>query len=171
MVKLLYLTSVLLVPNSEGEEKIEKVIKRRKGGGEPMDDNDKSADWYRDMNIKVPKHLLDEENDEDSIDEDGNILLQEHEMEYEFVDSVIVLSEFQSCVENQRIGAIVYLKDSSELHVEESVMEIWEQIDYLQRPNHIKARDYFRGKYYQIKYRIKKKLGLLPKPQIAEIKE
>lgn len=157
-MKVMFLTSILLVPNNEGEAKIEKVISKKRGSGEPRDSNGNTAEWYRDMNLRVPKELLDLEEDEDNIDEDGNIFLQEHEMEYDFVDSLLVLSEFQSCVDNQRIGSVVYLKDGSEMHVEETAEEILYYIGYLTRPWNVRLADYFKNLWFKLKHFRRKKV-------------
>jgi hypothetical protein len=123
-MKLLYLNSVVQIPNEKGEQKIKKAL-----NGVPKDENGMSAKWYEDMGIKPPKNL--EESPE--IDENGMIFLQEEEFDYDFVDCILRLDDFSSCVDNEKIGSILYTRDGDEMWIEQTSEEIYAYITVLTR--------------------------------------
>lgn len=112
-MKLLYLTSVLAVPNELGEQKIK----------EATEDDGGHID-YESLGIRAPKGKA-------SIDENGNIALLEHEVEYTGVSAILNLDEFSSCVDNEKLGSVVYTKDGGELWVFQDVEEISDYIEYI----------------------------------------
>lgn len=112
-MKLLYLTSVLAIPNELGEQKIK----------EATDDDGGHID-YESLGIRAPKG-------KPTVDEDGNIRLLEHEVEYTGVGCILNLDEFSSCVNNEKLGSVVYTKDGGELWVFQDVEEISDYIEYI----------------------------------------
>lgn len=112
-MKLLYLTSVLTLPNKKGELKIK----------EATEDDGIHID-FESMGIRAPKG-------KPSIDEDGNIRLMEDEIEYAGISAILNLDEFSSCVNNEKLGSVVYTKDGGEIWVHEEVEEISEYIEFL----------------------------------------
>ena len=139
-MKLLYLNSVITIPNSEGEKKIVKALENK----EKTDDNGKNLEWYKDMGLRPPKDM--EEEDVPEISEDGFMKLKPSEFEYDFVDCVLRLDDFSSCIDNQEIGSIIYTRHADEIWVEESSEEIYGYITILTRPWYIVAVDNL--KYY-----------------------
>jgi hypothetical protein len=117
-MKLLFLTSVSQKPTQAGEEKIKKAFKTDKEEGLP-------ASWYREQNILPPKELEDNTN--------GMILLTEEEFEYVFTDCVLKLDDFSSCVDDEKIGTIIYTMGGEELWVEETSEEIYNYITAITR--------------------------------------
>lgn len=124
-MKLLYLNSVITVPSEKGEKRIAQAKK----GGVKTDENGKNADWYEDMGLKIPEHLL----QNDDVDQDGMIFLKDDEFEFDFVDCIVRLDDFSTCIDNQEIGSIIYLKDGSDIWVEETCEEIFYYITLITR--------------------------------------
>lgn len=112
-MKLLYLTSVLAVPNELGEQKIKEATEE---DGGHID--------YESLGIRAPKG-------KPTMDEDGNIRLLEHEVEYTGMGCILNLEEFSTAVDNEKLGSIVYTKDGSELWIFEDTEELSEYIEYL----------------------------------------
>ena len=112
-MKLMYLTSVLTLPNEKGEQKIK----------EATEDNDGHID-YESLGIRAPKG-------KPTIDENGHISLLEDEIEYAGVSAVLNIDEFSSCVDNEKLGSVIYTKDGGELWVHENVEEITDYLEYL----------------------------------------
>jgi len=112
-MKLLYLTSVLALPNEKGELKIK----------EATEDEGTSID-YESLGIRAPKG-------KPTIDENGNISLLEDEIEYAGVGATLSLDAFSSCVNNEKFGSVIYTKDGGELWVHETVEEVSDYIEYL----------------------------------------
>ena len=112
-MKLLYLTSVLTLPNEKGKLKIE----------EATDEEGTHID-YESLGIRAPKG-------KPKIDEDGNIRLLEDEIEYAGVEAILNLEEFSSCVNNDKLGSVVYTRDGGELWVHELAEEIGDYIEYM----------------------------------------
>lgn len=155
-MKLLYLTSVLIVPSAEGEVKIKKALKRTKNGRELKDEHGRTREQYEDLGIPTPNFFTENE-DTPEISEDGTILLREEEMEFNFVDAIIKLKDFSSCIDNQQIGSVIYTRQGDEIHVEESVEDIFSYINYLTRPWHERITDSIKSKWWRIKYFWRKK--------------
>lgn len=112
-MKLLYLTSILTLPNELGEQKIKEAT-----------DIDEGYIDYESLGIRAPKG-------KPTIDEDGNIRLLEHEIEYAGIEAILNLEEFSSCVNNDKLGSVVYTRDGGELWVFQDVEEISDYIEYL----------------------------------------
>jgi len=162
-MKLLYLTSVIIVPSQAGEEKIERALNKKTG--EKRDDYNRNAEWYQDMNLPVPDHLLEEDSDMDS---DGNIFLREEEMEWDFMDCIINLKNFQTAIDNQQIGCVVYTQQGDEIHVSETVEEVFSYINYLTRPWNERVVDFIKNKWWRIRYFWRKKVDykeILSRPE------
>lgn len=112
-MKLLYLTSVLAVPNELGEQKIK----------EATEDDGIHID-FESMGIRAPKG-------KPTVDEDGNIRLLEHEVEYTGMGCILNLDEFSTAVDNEKLGSIVYTKDGSELWIFEDTEQLSDYIEYI----------------------------------------
>lgn len=112
-MKLLYLMSVLTLPNEKGELKIKEATEEDEGHID-----------YESLGIRAPKG-------KPKIDEFGNINLMEDEIDYAGVDCILNLSEFSSCVDNEKLGSVIYTKDGGELWVHNTVEDISEYIEYL----------------------------------------
>lgn len=105
--------SVLTLPNEKGELKIKEATEVDSGYID-----------YESLGIRAPKG-------KPSIDSDGNIHLLEDEIDYAGVDCILNLDEFSSCVDNEKLGSVIYTKDGGELWVHNTVEEISEYIEYL----------------------------------------
>ena len=112
-MKLMYLTSVLTLPIEKGEQKIKEATEE---DGGHID--------YESMGIRAPKG-------KPIIDENGHISLLEDEIEYAGVSAVLNIDEFSSCVDNEKIGSVIYTKDGGELWVHETVEEVSDYVEYL----------------------------------------
>ena len=125
-MKLLYLNAVIIAANKKGEEK----VKRALGGTVKKDEeNHPSKQWFLEQNLRPP---ADAEDDIEP-DEDGMVVLEEDEFDYDFVDYVLKLDKFISCKDNAKIGCIVRTTDGDEW-VEETAEEIYAYITLLTRP-------------------------------------
>ena len=120
-MKLLYLTSVLAVPNELGEQKIKEAT-----------EDDGGHINYESLGIRAPKG-------KPSIDENGNIALLEHEVEYTGMGCILNIEEFSTAVDNEKLGSIIYTKDGSELWVFEDTEELSDYINYLSLSSFEKA--------------------------------
>lgn len=112
-MKLMYLTSVLTLPNEKGEQKIKEATEE---DGGHID--------YESLGIRAPKG-------KPIIDENGHISLLEDEIEYTGVSAVLNIDEFSSCVDNEKLGSVIYTKDGGELWVHETVEEVTDYLEYL----------------------------------------
>ena len=120
-MKLLYLTSVLAIPNELGEQKIKEAT-----------EVDSSYIDYESLGIRAPKG-------KPSIDSEGNIHLLEDEVEYTGMGCILNLDEFSTAVDNEKLGSIVYTKDGSELWIFEDTEELSEYIEYISLSSFEKA--------------------------------
>ena len=120
-MKLLYLTSVLAVPNELGEQKIKEAT-----------EVDSSYIDYESLGIRAPKG-------KPSLDSDGNIHLLEHEVEYTGMGCILNLDEFSTAVDNEKLGSIIYTKDGSELWIFEDTEELSDYIEYISLSSFEKA--------------------------------
>src|SRR3989337_2046905 len=132
-MKLLFLSSVITVPSSKGEAKIAKALNR--GKSKPKtDDYGRNLEWYEENQLTPPLELRGEVEENSEIDENGIMHLKDDEFEYDFVDCVLRLDDFSSCIDNQEIGAVIYTKHGDELWVAESSEEIYGYIGVITRP-------------------------------------
>lgn len=125
-MKLLYLNSVITVANEKGEQKVKKAL----DGNVKKDEDSLPKSWYTEQNLKPP---IDAQDDELEIDENGMVFLQEDEFDYDFVDCILRLDDFSSCVDNEKLGSIIYTRDGDEMWVEETVEQIYAYITVLTR--------------------------------------
>ncbi len=132
--KLLYLSLVSLVPSEKGEAKIKFALEAEQS------EEGYDAEFYDNLGIRPPKDIRDK--DAPKIDENGNIHLEPDELEYEFSDCIILLSEFSSAVEHEELGSVIYTKSGNVFHVEESPEEIFGYILIISRTRWEKFRDY-----------------------------
>lgn len=126
-MKLLYLNSVITITNEKGEQKVKKAL----SANVKKDDNSLPKSWYTEQNLKPP---IDVEDDESEIDENGMIFLVEDEFDYDFVDCILRLDDFSFCVDNEKLGSVIYTKVGDEMWVEETCEEIFSYIAVLTRP-------------------------------------
>lgn len=120
-MKLLYLTSVLTLPNEKGEQKIKEAT-----------EVDSAYIDYESLGIRAPKG-------KPSIDENGHIHLMEDEVEYAGISAILNLDEFSTAVDNEKLGSIVYTKDGSELWVFETTEDLSDYIEYISLSSFEKA--------------------------------
>jgi hypothetical protein len=114
-MKKLQLTLFSKVPNEKGIAKINKA-----NSSKPItDEHGHDAEWYRDLNLPVPKEL-----EEDDLDVTMSLLL-------------INLDDFSSAVDDEEYTH-VYTKSGVKFDVHETVFEIDEQIDELNKNKLIK---------------------------------
>lgn len=132
-MKLLHLTSIITKPNEVGQQKIKKALKQGISF-ELESDTDSEGNytkkWFLDNNLKVPKHLLNED-DNLEISDEGTILLREGEFEYEGVDLVFKLDDFSSCIDNEQMGCVIYSTSGDEYWVFENSEEVADYINWL----------------------------------------
>ena len=124
-MKLLLLNAVIIAANEKGEEK----VKRALGGNVKKDEGELPRSWYTDQNLRPP---ADAEDDIEP-DEDGMVVLEEDEFDYDFVHYVLPINKFISCKDNEKIGCVIITTDGDEW-VEETAEEIYAYITVLTRP-------------------------------------
>ena len=122
-MKLLYLNCIISIPNEVGEEKIQKATNK---DTKIRDDKTPPKQWFLEQNLRPP----DDAEDEVETDEQGNIYLEEHEMETIPVPVTIPLDNLGSWVSNVDGGSRVYTKSNLAYDVLEEVWEIDAVVEY-----------------------------------------
>ena len=131
-MKRLYLTAVVTVPSEEGQKRIDEALQKENSGIQNIfrDDYGRSREDYKEMNLRIPSYFDEEEkefykaNPKSEITEDGEMFLQNHELEYEFLDYLVPLKNIIDVTDTQEIGSIIILKNGMSVHVEETVEHI-----------------------------------------------
>ena len=122
-MKLIYLNCIISIPNEVGEEKIQKATNK---DTKIRDDKTPPKQWFLEQNLRPP----DDAEDEVETDEQGNIYLEEHEMETIPVPVTIPLDNLGSWVSNVDGGSRVYTKSNLAYDVLEEVWEIDTVVEY-----------------------------------------
>ena len=122
-MKLLYLNCIISIPNEVGEEKIQKATNKNT---KIRDDKTPPKQWFLEQNLRPP----DDAEDEVETDEQGNIYLEENEMETIPVPVTIPLDNLGSWVSNVDGGSRVYTKSNLAYDVLEEVWEIDAVVEY-----------------------------------------
>ena len=122
-MKLLYLNCIISIPNEVGEEKIQKATNK---DTKIRDDKTPPKQWFLEQNLRPP----DDAEDEVETDEQGNIYLEEHEMETIPVPVTIPLDNLGSWVASLDGGSRVYTKSNLAYDVLEEVWEIDAVVEY-----------------------------------------
>lgn len=138
-IKTILLNALITVPSEEGQKKIDDALERDILGTKKVfrDDHGRSREDYEEMNIKIPKYFDEDEkefykaNPSSEIDQDGNILLQETELEEMTVPVFIPLDNIASFVATMEGTTRVYTKTNMAYDVVEDVFEIDSYIDLL----------------------------------------
>lgn len=125
-MKLIYLNAVISVPNQDGEEKIQKASNKK--GYDPRNDKTPPKSWFIEQNLTPPD---DAEDDEVETDKEGNVFLEEHEMEAIPVPVTIPIENLGSWVASLDGGSRVYTKSNLAYDVIEEVWEIDTMVEYL----------------------------------------
>ena len=138
-MKILYLTAVDTVPSEEGQKRIDEALEKENSGIQSIfrDDYGRSREDYEEMNLRIPSYFDDEEkefykaNPKSGITEEGEIFLNQEELEYSFSDYILRLDHFLDATDDQEIGSIVSTTTGKYIHVEETVEQINLYITYL----------------------------------------
>ena len=133
-MKRLYLTAVVTVPSEEGQKRIDEALEKRNLGIQNIFKDEKGrsrADWETILgDDKVPDWFEQEEkefyknNPSSEINENDEMFLENHELEYEFLDYLVPLKNIIDVTDTQEIGSIIILKNGMSVHVEETVEHI-----------------------------------------------
>ena len=133
-MKKLYLTAVITVPSEEGQKRIDEALEKRNLGIQNIFKDEKGrsrADWETILgDDKVPDWFEQEEkefyksNPSSEINENDEMFLENHELEYEFLDYLVPLKNIIDVTDTQEIGSIIILKNGMSVHVEETVEHI-----------------------------------------------
>ena len=133
-MKRLYLTAVVIVPSEEGQKRIDEALEKRNLGIQNIFKDEKGrsrADWETILgDDKVPDWFEQEEkefyknNPSSEINENDEMFLENHELEYEFLDYLVPLKNIIDVTDTQEIGSIIILKNGMSVHVEETVEHI-----------------------------------------------
>ena len=143
--QFLFLTEVITVLNEKGEERLNKNSNPKK----LTDDHGHSAEWYEDMNLPVPPELL---NNNTDVDDDGYMSLNDDEIEYEYLDTILDYSDFMKATNHtEGFGSLVTLKNMLTFRVDEDRDEIYGQILYNERGWFERLRDDVRSWYYNFR--------------------
>ena len=117
-MKLIYLNALVSIPNTSGEEKIEKAINKK--GYNPNKDKTPPKSWFLEQNLIPP-----EDTEEDvETDENGNVFLEEKDLEEVAVPLSIPLENVGSWVASVDGGTTLYTKSNLMYDVLEEVWEI-----------------------------------------------
>lgn len=129
-ITLLYLTEVSTVLNEAGLEKFNNSLEANSSvGALKRDDYGRTAQSYEDMNLPVPKEL---QGDTEELSDDF-VRVNPEDIEYDFNDCVINLSDFMVAIDHEDIGSTVFTRNDFQIHVEETSEEINFLIQYLQQ--------------------------------------
>ncbi len=133
-MKRLYLTAVVTVPSEEGQKRIDEALEKRNLGIQNIFKDEKGrsrADWETILgDDKVPDWFEQEEkefyknNPSSEINENDEMFLENHELEYEFLDYLVPLKNIIDVTDTQEIGSVIILKNGMSVHVEETVEHI-----------------------------------------------
>mgnify|MGYP006943701127 FL=1 len=131
-IKTILLNAIVTVPSEEGQKKIDEALERENLGVTQVfrDEHGHTREFYEDVAGKVPKHFEQEEkefyknNAGSEIDEDGNILLKEFELEELTVPTFIPLDNIDSFVATLEGTTRIYTKNGIAYDVVEDVFEI-----------------------------------------------
>lgn len=133
-MKRLYLTAVVTVPSEEGQKRIDEALEKRNLGIQNIFKDEKGrsrADWETILgDDKVPDWFEQEEKDyyknnpSSEINENDEIFLENHELEYDFVDYLLPLKNFFDMRDAPEIGSYIKTVDGEIVHVEQTVEEI-----------------------------------------------
>lgn len=135
-MKLLYLTGIVKAPNDSGEEKLSKAKSKRKDGIDGM-----PRSWYIENSLKPPP----EADDEVEFDEDGNVILEENDLDDVGVDVNIPVKVYGGVEDDLDFGSTVYTTYGVAFRVLETATEIESYIEY-------SNYSWLRKKYLKIKY-------------------
>jgi hypothetical protein len=117
----MFFTEIDTILNEAGEKK----LKEATSGVEPKDENGYTREWFEEMNIPVPDHLL---NNRPEIDEDGYINLSPDELTYDFKNRLIDMTDFFTAVEADEFGTLLQFHSGREYWVEEDIFEVYARI-------------------------------------------
>jgi len=143
-MKVLYLSKVIRFPNELGEATIEKAIKKSNGNTDNRDMYGRDAEYYRKLNLPVPEHLLESENEVPEISENGKIFLPVEQLDFEFLDFILPLKHFFSAEDTLELSCIVKDTLGKKHHVAQMAEEIYSYIVFINRPWYVKIADYIR---------------------------
>lgn len=154
--QFLLLTEVITVLNEKGEKRLNKNTSNKTA----TDENGRDAEWYRELNIRPPKYL---EEQESEIDEDGFMKLNDDELEFKFLATIIDSSEFLMATNDEEgFGSTITLKNLFTIKVEEDIDDVYGQILYNERGWFERFKDDLRSWYYNLRA----SLRLSPKKKI-----
>jgi len=154
--EFVYLTEVVTVLSEKGEKRLNSVNNK----GQAKDENGYTAEWFRDMGIRPPKHLEEQENIDDSNDE--YIELKEGEFTYQFVEIIVDLQKIYKVTNVDDFGSIIELDNGEAVRIEETVEDVFFIIAYAQRGWFEKLKDSVSIFFRRIKCKLqgKKKVDL-----------
>lgn len=138
-IKTILLNTIVTIPSEEGQKKIDDALERESSSIQKVfrDDYGRSREDYEEMNLRLPRYFDEEEkefyknNTGSEIDEDGNILLQESELEELTVPTFIPLDNIDSFVATLEGTTRIYTKNGIAYDVVEDVFEIDSYIELL----------------------------------------
>lgn len=110
-------TSISIKPNQKGLDRIYKEMF-------PDDDNEEehSAQWYRDLGLNVPEHLSEDEDKTKILGLD--LELEDDEVDITEKPSFMMKDEVSFVEQNSKIGSTIYTKSGFEVRVKETKEEI-----------------------------------------------
>jgi len=150
-IKLLYLTKVGIRPNEIGEKRIQNALEKEKSAGKT---DGMPLSFYIENNLRPPDDV---EDDQSEIDEDGNITLQDHEMESFYTEAILNLEDFSMVVDDEMEGATVYTKSGAFINVEQDSDDVHAQIEYLNRGWAERVKDWIQQQIRIYRYRKQQK--------------
>lgn len=137
-------------------ESAEKKLEQGETFKTPTCDNGQTADWYEDMAIPIPPEL------EKRLKEQNNgVELEDEDFEQVTSDIVVYEDQIKLLVTDDEFTTI-FLHDGLTITVLETSEEIDYYIDYMERSQFEKIRDYILSFYRRIKWKLKgqKKVNL-----------
>lgn len=132
-MKRLYLTAVVTVPSEEGQKRIDEALEKQNFSMIQevfKDEHGHTREFYEDISAKLPNGFVEAEKEfyknssSSEISENGEIFLENHELEYDFVDYLLPLKNFFDMRDAPEIGSYIKTIDGEIVHVEQTVEEI-----------------------------------------------
>lgn len=144
--KVLYLTSLEIIVNDKGRERVNKAVAKEKDLDLPPKEGSKR--WYEEMGVKPPPDLEDE-IEEPEIDENGMVDLQEGEFDYAHNHLILERSDFSFAKDTLNDVTVVFTKNNLSFEVLEDADTIYEQL-------YIIDQTWFEKIAEELKWRVKR---------------
>lgn len=120
---IIRIQSTILTPTEKGQKKLDE-LDSKSYGVEKTDEEGRTAEWFRNMNIKVPPELEEDEPE----DMEVYLTLKDGEISTSYSNTCFNTKYLIAIVDNSDQGSTVYLDGDIEILAKETEAEISELI-------------------------------------------